>query len=285
MAELHNRLALTPDRMPDPPLPVTIVPPLASTRRILGLVVVMIVGFAGYRWGSAPPPTPSQRQDTVLSHPEDVAPERPVSAVHLDTPSLDPKPLELQLVANAPAPRVVLDQARGATDGAILVSAQREPVASPTPAQPASASSAAPKASAPIPDEQKSRDSYTYALVDRRSAQFEWSGNVAFASTKSQPRRLEAVEIALMVRNGTAFMVNGNVGAARMMFQPAADAGDPVAALALAETYDPVVLRKLGAKGGITPDVPTAHSWYEKAKDLGSPVASERLERLAKLSE
>src|SRR5215468_12358147 len=27
MAELHNRLALTPDRMPDPPLPVTIVPP------------------------------------------------------------------------------------------------------------------------------------------------------------------------------------------------------------------------------------------------------------------
>jgi hypothetical protein len=45
------------------------------------------------------------------------------------------------------------------------------------------------------------------------------------------------------------------------------------------------VLRKLNAKGGITPDVALAHTWYEKAKDLGSTVAPERLERLARLPE
>jgi len=69
------------------------------------------------------------------------------------------------------------------------------------------------------------------------------------------------------------------------MFQPAAEAGDPAAAFALAETYDPLVLRKLGAKGGGTADVALAHSWYEKAKDLGSTTAPERLERLARLPE
>jgi TPR repeat protein len=88
-----------------------------------------------------------------------------------------------------------------------------------------------------------------------------------------------------MVKNGTEYVANGNIGAARMMFQPAAEAGDPAAALRLAETYDPLVLRKLNAKGGITADVSMAQTWYQKAKDLGSAVAPERLERLARLPE
>jgi len=88
-----------------------------------------------------------------------------------------------------------------------------------------------------------------------------------------------------MMKNGAAFLANGNIGAARMMFQPAAEAGDPVAAFALAETYDPSVLRKLGAKGGIASDIALAHSWYEKARNLGSTLAAERLERLARIPE
>jgi len=48
-----------------------------------------------------------------------------------------------------------------------------------------------------------------------------------------------------------------------------------------ATDYDPVVLEKLGAKGGITPDIALAQRWYEKAKELGSPVAPERIARLA----
>src|SRR5262249_7272118 len=118
----------------------------------------------------------------------------------------------------------------------------------------------------------------------------EWSGKSVLGPAilglpKSQPRRLEAGEIALMMKNGAEFMANGNVGAARMIFQPAAESGDPVAAFALAETYDPVVLRKLNVTGGITADVSLAQSWYEKAKNLGSAAAPERLERLARLPE
>ena len=119
-------------------------------------------------------------------------------------------------------------------------------------------------------------------VVDRKGLQLEWSGR---SVAKSQPRQLEATDIALMRKNGAEFMANGNIVAARMMFLPAAEAGDPAAAFALAETYDPLVLRKVGAKGGGTADIALAHSWYEKAKDLGSTTAPERLERLARLPE
>src|SRR5207249_4284868 len=93
---------------------------------------------------------------------------------------------------------------------------------------------------------------------------------------------LDPAEINLMVKSGLEFMAIGNIGAARLMFQPAAEAGDTVAAFALAETYDPAVLKKLGTKGGITPDIRLANSWYEKAGALGSTLARERLERLAR---
>jgi TPR repeat protein len=84
----------------------------------------------------------------------------------------------------------------------------------------------------------------------------------------------------LLVKRGAEHVASGNIGAARMMFQPAAEAGDPTAALALAETYNPSVLEQLGAKG-ITPDATLAQQWYKKAKVLGSTAA---LERLAKFT-
>jgi len=98
-------------------------------------------------------------------------------------------------------------------------------------------------------------------------------------------QRPDAAQIAVMVKRGGEFMANGNIGAARVMFRPAAEAGDATAAFALAETYDPFVLERLGAKGGITPDVTLARRWYEAAKDLGSVAAPDRLVRLARRSD
>jgi TPR repeat protein len=122
-------------------------------------------------------------------------------------------------------------------------------------------------------------------VADRKSLRLEWSGSTVRAPAESQPRRLEAGEIAEMVKSGREYMANGSIGAARMIFQPAAEAGDPVAAFALAETYDPMVLRKLNAKGGITADVGLAQAWYQKARDSGSAAAPERLDRLARVPE
>jgi hypothetical protein len=101
---------------------------------------------------------------------------------------------------------------------------------------------------------------------------------------KSEPRRYNASEIAAMMRSGAQLMANGDVSGARLMYLRLAEEGEALAALALAETYDPPVLRKSKIRGAITPNVVLARSWYEKAKALGSPVAAERLERLARLA-
>jgi len=100
----------------------------------------------------------------------------------------------------------------------------------------------------------------------------------------SSPPPLDASQIAVMAKRGGEFMANGNIGAARMMLQPAAEAGDAAAAFALAETYDPFVLKKLGAMG-MTADVALARRWYEAARTLGSATAPDRLLRLAQQSE
>jgi hypothetical protein len=122
-------------------------------------------------------------------------------------------------------------------------------------------------------------------VADRKGLHLEWSGDGARESIKSQQRHLPASETAVMVEAGTEHMKNGSIGAARMMFQSAAEAGDAIAAFALAETYDPLVLKKLNAKGGITADIGLAQAWYQKAKDLGSTAAPERLNRLAHVSD
>jgi len=94
------------------------------------------------------------------------------------------------------------------------------------------------------------------------------------------PRQLDRDEIAVLVRRGKDFLVSGDVAAARLVLQRAAESKDAEAALTLAATYDPVVLRELKVYG-VAADVPLARSWYEKATELGSTEASRRLEILA----
>jgi hypothetical protein len=114
---------------------------------------------------------------------------------------------------------------------------------------------------------------------DRQSLQLEWSGASAPAPAVPvgpPPRHRDASEITALMKRGKDLMASGDIVAARLMFQPAAEAGDASAAFALAETYDPSVLDKL-ATTGIQPDVALARQWYEKAKELGSTAAPERL--------
>jgi TPR repeat protein len=75
-------------------------------------------------------------------------------------------------------------------------------------------------------------------------------------------------------------MAEGRVSAARLMFQRAAEACDVGAAFALGASYDPIMLQKLGV-ALLDPNVPAARSWYERAKELGSPEASQELEVLS----
>ena len=71
----------------------------------------------------------------------------------------------------------------------------------------------------------------------------------------------------------------GDMSGARLVLRRAAESGDSQAALLLASTFDPIVLRELGVVG-FASDVEQALSWYEKAIALGSGEAKGRLERL-----
>jgi hypothetical protein len=81
------------------------------------------------------------------------------------------------------------------------------------------------------------------------------------------------------VQRGQQELTDGNVAAARLLFRRAADMGYPSGTLALASTYDPAELARIGAFT-IQGDVAEARRWYEKAMALGSTEADGLLKRL-----
>jgi hypothetical protein len=100
------------------------------------------------------------------------------------------------------------------------------------------------------------------------------------AQSPASVRRLDPEDIKLLMKQGEQFAAAGDLATARLVFQRAAEAGDATAALAMGATYDPIVLAKLGVLG-MSADVGKARSWYEKAKEFGSPEASRRLKLLS----
>jgi hypothetical protein len=117
-------------------------------------------------------------------------------------------------------------------------------------------------------------------VADRRSMRLEWTAPATVPGPAVAERRLDANEIASLLRRGEQFVAKGDLAAARSLFERAAEAGDARAAFALAETYDPIVLMRRGEKG-FAPDIAEARAWYERAREFGSREASERLEMLA----
>jgi hypothetical protein len=101
----------------------------------------------------------------------------------------------------------------------------------------------------------------------------------ADSSAPALQRRLDGEEIILLLKRGKDLIASGDLAAARLVLQRAADANHAEAALALGATYDPLVLRELKVYG-FTPDAVMARVWYEKAIELGSPAAPRRLEML-----
>jgi TPR repeat protein len=81
------------------------------------------------------------------------------------------------------------------------------------------------------------------------------------------------------VNRGNEQLGQGNIAAARLFYQRAAEAGLAQGALALAATYDPVELERIGARF-VQADTQAARKWYERARELGATEADERLKQL-----
>ena len=99
------------------------------------------------------------------------------------------------------------------------------------------------------------------------------------AQSGNTTRHIDAEEIATLVNRGTNLLKSGDLLSARLLLRRAAEAGSASAALMLGTTFDSLVIQQLDVIG-VVPDVAQARQWYEKAAELGSDAASQRLAKL-----
>ncbi len=95
-----------------------------------------------------------------------------------------------------------------------------------------------------------------------------------------QVKRIGRDELATLMKRAKDFLETGDIPAARLLLERAADEGqDANAALLLARTYDPVVLGTSDVRN-ITAEPEKARAWYRKAAQFGSSEAQQRLAQL-----
>jgi hypothetical protein len=101
------------------------------------------------------------------------------------------------------------------------------------------------------------------------------AGNEGAAPSKT----LDVETLAALMTRAKSLLALGDIAAARLLLERAADAQDATAAFLLARTYGPAVLGVLD-KRSITPDPGMARDWYRKAASFGSTDAQQRLTQL-----
>ncbi|MCK1736517.1 hypothetical protein IVA79_21795 [Bradyrhizobium sp. 138] len=92
-------------------------------------------------------------------------------------------------------------------------------------------------------------------------------------------RTLDADTLAGLMARAKSLLTVGDIVAARLLLERAANAEDATAAFLLAQTYDPAVLGTSDARR-IAADAIAARDWYRKAAALGSAEARQRLAQL-----
>jgi TPR repeat protein len=81
------------------------------------------------------------------------------------------------------------------------------------------------------------------------------------------------------MKRANGLLAIGDIAAARLLLERAADTQEADAALLLARTYDPLVLGTKDARA-IIPDPAQARIWYRRAVELGSQHAQQRLTQM-----
>jgi hypothetical protein len=229
-----------------------------------------------------PPPKSSTEEETgERAAQRDAQTPIPAPAVASPTATTDRTAMEAQTPIPAPTPT--------ATTERTVVEAQT-PIPAPTPT--ATTERTVVEAQTPIPaptptatTERTVVEAQTPIPVPGAASPTATTSRTAVAPASEQnvtpSDQRDADEIVVLLKRGQELMRHGDLAAARLVLRHAADAKNAEAALTLGATYDPVTLRELRVYG-VSADVGTARTWYEKAKELGSPEAARRLEILAR---
>jgi hypothetical protein len=194
----------------------------------------------------------------------------------------------LVAVSNSDVTRVLIDKARatmgGATrDQSATLAASNPPAVRQIlqralarvsdPVTPASVNASAPRLGRPSREDIVS--AYHTALQSQAPAAR--TGNEAAAPSKT----LDTETLAALMTRAKSMLALGDIAAARLLLERAANAQDATAAFLLAQTYDPAVLGVRDTRS-ITPDPVMARDWYRKAASFGSSAAQQRLAQIQK---
>jgi TPR repeat protein len=125
------------------------------------------------------------------------------------------------------------------------------------------------------------REEIAAALKSARQVQPEIRAPEPAAAPPAAPatRHLDPDELAALLKRARDLVATGDIAAARLLLERAADAQEASAALLLAQTYDPAVLGTQDSRS-ITPDPAMARDWYQKAAQFGSQDAQQRLAQM-----
>ncbi|MGO8921039.1 MAG: hypothetical protein ACLQJR_34540 [Stellaceae bacterium] len=224
-----------------------------------------------------PAASESAAQTQPAAPPESAAqePSVPAVAVPATSPAAAAVLQPSEASAAKPAPAAVAAPPESAT----AVPAASEPAAAPmvasdtAPAVP-SAASETPPAPTVVSETAPAVPETQQAAPPAQSAALEPSPPAPHPAPE-----ISDAEATLMVRRGDQLLAVGDIVSARRFFERAALAGDAAAACGLAKSYDPLVLRQLGAVG-LAGDAATALVWYRRAAAAGNAEAQARLERL-----
>jgi TPR repeat protein len=83
-----------------------------------------------------------------------------------------------------------------------------------------------------------------------------------------------------LLRRADTLLHSADFESARLIYAALADNGIAQAAVLMAQTYDPEVLKKRFVVG-MSPDIDKAMEWYRRAIELGESGARRRLDILA----
>lgn len=177
-----------------------------------------------------------------------------------------------ELSAPRPVPSVEAPVATEPTAGSAAAAASPMPepdpdLARPTPAgppyQPAFATAFPPAATAPAAATPDANMTASPPAADPPAAE----------------PRASSEEAAALLARGDALFSAGDLAAARLFYERAADAGEAQAAVRLGETFDPLFLDHAHLRG-VPGNTETALSWYRRARDLGAAEAEVLLNSL-----
>jgi hypothetical protein len=91
--------------------------------------------------------------------------------------------------------------------------------------------------------------------------------------------KIDPATLTGMMNRAKSLMAIGDIPSARLLLERAAAAQQADAAFMLGQTYDPAVLGSQDIRS-ITPDPAMARDWYQKAAQLGSADAQQRLAQM-----